>query len=110
RELLIAVGEDPDREGLLETPARVARSYAEIFAGLHVDPTAVLHKTFDEAHQELVLVRDIPITPPVNTTWCRFTALPTLVISRARTVTSPVFRSWRAWPMVLPSVRRSKSV
>ena len=61
RELLIAVGEDPDREGLLETPARVARAYAETFAGLHEDPTAVLSKTFDEGHQELVLVRDIPI-------------------------------------------------
>lgn len=61
RELLIAVGEDPDREGLLETPARVARSYAEIFAGLHTDPTEALHKTFNEDHQELVLVRDIPI-------------------------------------------------
>ena len=61
RELLIAVGEDPDREGLLETPARVARAYAEIFAGLHTEPTDVLNKTFSEDHQELVLVRDIPI-------------------------------------------------
>ena len=61
RELLIAVGEDPDREGLRETPARVARAYAEVFAGLHQDPTEVLHKTFAEEHQELVLVRDIPI-------------------------------------------------
>lgn len=61
RELLIAVGEDPDREGLQETPARVARAYRETFAGLHEDPTAVLAKTFAEGHQELVLVRDIPI-------------------------------------------------
>ncbi|QGU01255.1 GTP cyclohydrolase 1 [Corynebacterium kalinowskii] len=61
RELLIAVGEDPDREGLQETPARVARAYAEVFAGLHVDPTDVLAKTFSEDHRELVLVRDIPI-------------------------------------------------
>ena len=61
RELLIAVGEDPDREGLLETPARVARAYAEMFAGLHTEPTDVLNKTFSENHQELVLVRDIPI-------------------------------------------------
>lgn len=61
RELLIAVGEDPDREGLRETPARVARAYAETFAGLHVDPTEVLEKTFAEDHEELVLVRDIPI-------------------------------------------------
>lgn len=61
RELLIAVGEDPEREGLRETPARVARAYREVFAGLHVDPTEVLAKTFDEGHQELVLVKDIPI-------------------------------------------------
>ncbi|WP_396122652.1 MULTISPECIES: GTP cyclohydrolase I FolE [unclassified Corynebacterium] len=61
RELLLAVGEDPDREGLLETPARVARAYEEVFAGLHTDPTAVLEKTFAENHEELVLVRDVPI-------------------------------------------------
>ena len=61
RELLIAIGEDPDREGLKDTPARVARSYEEIFAGLRTDPTEVLAKTFSENHQELVLVRDIPI-------------------------------------------------
>nr|WP_026196289.1 GTP cyclohydrolase I FolE [Corynebacterium lubricantis] len=61
RELLIAVGEDPDREGLQETPARVARSYQETFAGLYEDPTSVLEKTFAEDHQELVLVHDIPI-------------------------------------------------
>lgn len=61
RELLLAVGEDPDREGLVETPARVARAYKEIFAGLHSDPKEVLAKTFDEGHQELVLVKDIPI-------------------------------------------------
>jgi GTP cyclohydrolase IA len=61
RELLIAVGEDPEREGLRETPARVARAYAEIFAGLYIDPDSVLDKTFDENHQELILVKDIPI-------------------------------------------------
>ncbi|WP_052168757.1 GTP cyclohydrolase I FolE [Actinoalloteichus spitiensis] len=61
RELLIACGEDPDREGLVETPARVARAYREMFAGLHTDPDAVLSKTFDESHEELVLVRDIPM-------------------------------------------------
>ncbi len=61
RELLLAVGEDPDREGLRETPARVARAYEEIFAGLYVDPDSVLEKTFDESHRELILVRDIPM-------------------------------------------------
>ena len=61
RELLLAVGEDPDREGLRDTPDRVARAYAEIFAGLHVDPREVLSKTFEEDHRELVLVKDIEI-------------------------------------------------
>ena len=61
RELLVAIGEDPDREGLKATPARVARAYAEIFAGLHVDPDDVLQTTFDEDHDELVLVKDIPL-------------------------------------------------
>ncbi|MDQ4094368.1 MAG: GTP cyclohydrolase I FolE [Actinomycetota bacterium] len=61
RELLIACGEDPDREGLRETPARVARAYQEMFAGLFMDPDAVLERTFDEGHDELVLIRDIPM-------------------------------------------------
>jgi GTP cyclohydrolase I len=61
REILIAVGEDPDREGLVETPGRVARAYEEIFAGLHRDPAEVLGVTFDISHEELVLVRDIDL-------------------------------------------------
>jgi GTP cyclohydrolase I len=59
REILSAVGEDPDREGLQETPARVARMYAELFAGLHEDPRVHLHKFFIEKYDEIVLVRDI---------------------------------------------------
>ena len=59
REILIAIGEDPDREGLQRTPARVARAYAEIFAGLRVEPAKVLTTTFEANHDELVLVRDI---------------------------------------------------
>ncbi len=61
RELLFAVGEDPDREGLKATPGRVARAYAETFAGLFVDPDDVLETTFNENHDELVLVKDIPL-------------------------------------------------
>jgi GTP cyclohydrolase IA len=61
RELLIAVGEDPDRHGLEETPARVARAYREMFAGLYTDPDTVLDTTFDEQHDELVLVKQIPM-------------------------------------------------
>jgi GTP cyclohydrolase I len=61
RELLLAVGEDPDRQGLKETPGRVARAYREMFAGLYTDPDAVLETTFDEEHDELVLVTKIPM-------------------------------------------------
>ncbi len=61
RELLIAVGEDPDRDGLLETPARVARSYEETFRGLRQDAGDVLTTSFDLGHQELVLVKDIEV-------------------------------------------------
>jgi GTP cyclohydrolase I len=61
RELLSAVGEDPDREGLVETPARVARMYAEVFAGLLTDPADLVLPLFDEKHDEMVIVKDIPL-------------------------------------------------
>jgi GTP cyclohydrolase I len=61
REILIAVGEDPDRDGLVRTPARVARAYAELLAGLRVDPAEVLTSTFEANHEEMVLVRDIAV-------------------------------------------------
>lgn len=61
RELLLAVGEDPEREGLRETPARVARAYQEIFAGLRQEPEDVLTTTFDLGHEEMVLVKDIEV-------------------------------------------------
>lgn len=59
REILIAVGEDPDREGLIETPARVARAYGELMAGLHADPRVHLQTVFHERYDEVVLLRDI---------------------------------------------------
>lgn len=61
REILAAIGEDPERDGLLDTPARVARMYAEIFAGLHDTPDRHLKTTFEAEHDEMVMVRDIPI-------------------------------------------------
>ncbi|MDX6204663.1 MAG: cyclohydrolase [Frankiales bacterium] len=61
RELLLAIGEDPARPGLLQTPARVAGAYEEMFAGLGSDPGEVLAQTFDECHDELVLVKDIAV-------------------------------------------------
>ena len=61
RELLLAIGEDPDRNGLKETPARVARSYVEIFAGMRQKPEDVLTTNFEVGHDELILVRDIEV-------------------------------------------------
>ena len=61
RELLIAVGEDPDREGLRDTPARVARTYAELFSGMRVSAEEVLTTTFDIGHDEMILVRNIEL-------------------------------------------------
>ena len=61
RELLLAIGEDPEREGLRDTPARVARAYAEMFAGLEADAGEMLSTQFDIDHQEMVLVRDIGV-------------------------------------------------
>lgn len=62
RELLIAIGEDPERDGLLETPARVARAYDEILRGYHEDPAVHLDKQFEVEHEEMVIVRDIPFS------------------------------------------------
>jgi GTP cyclohydrolase I len=61
REILLAIGEDPDRDGLKETPARVARAYAELFAGMWQQPQDVLTTTFDIGHDEMVLVKDIEL-------------------------------------------------
>ncbi|MFW6075269.1 MAG: GTP cyclohydrolase I, partial [Chloroflexota bacterium] len=60
REILTAIGEDPDRSGLVDTPDRVARMYAEVFSGLQQDPADVLGVTFPEDHREMVILRDIP--------------------------------------------------
>ena len=61
RELLVAIGEDPDREGLRRTPSRVAGAYAEQFAGLYTDPSEVLQTTFDANHEEMILVKGIEL-------------------------------------------------
>ena len=61
REILLAIGEDPDRDGLVDTPRRIARMYEEIFIGLHQDPAKHLTVTFEADHDEMVMVRDIPV-------------------------------------------------
>ena len=75
RELLYAVGEDPDRQGLVDTPARVARAYREVFAGLYENPDDVLNTTFDRFR----------CTRPASTTWCPSTVSRTSATYRART-------------------------
>jgi len=62
REILEAIGEDPDRDGLVRTPARIAHMYEEIFAGIHEDPSHHLTVTFEANHDEMVMVRDIAVT------------------------------------------------
>jgi GTP cyclohydrolase I len=60
REIIAAIGEDASREGLVETPERIARLYAELFSGVHEDPADVLSRSFDEQHKEMVILKDIP--------------------------------------------------
>ena len=61
REILVGIGEDPDRDGLKDTPDRVARAYQELFSGLHQDPAEVLSAVFELGHEEMILVRDIEV-------------------------------------------------
>jgi GTP cyclohydrolase I len=60
REIIAAIGEDPEREGLLETPRRIAQMYADLFSGLYEDPLAVLATGFEESHKEMVVLKNIP--------------------------------------------------
>ena len=83
RMILEAIGENPGREGLLETPRRVAQMYKEVFSGLHHDPRIFLQTCFvEEEHNEMVIVKDISLTPCVNTICCLFMAKHILFISR----------------------------
>ena len=91
RIILRAVGEDPDRDGLLETPRRVAKMYAEMFSGLSLDPGRHLEVTFQESYDEIVLVRDIPFT-----SMCEHHLLPFRGV--AATVTESVFE-WQHRPL-----------
>lgn len=84
REILLAVGENPDRDGLKRTPGRVARAYAELFAGLRVDPSYVLKSAFDEDHNELVLVRDIEVQ-----SFCEHHLLPFLGVAHVGYIPGP---------------------
>ena len=110
RMILEGVGEDPTREGLLDTPRRVAEMYDEIFAGLTQDPGEHFCVTFDEGQQEMVLVRDIPLYSV-----CEHHLLPFIgrahvaYIPGKRTAASAGCRSSRASSTSSPSVRRCRS-
>ena len=110
REILEAIGEDPDRDGLVRTPTRIAKMYDEIFAGLHEDPSQHLTVTFEADHDEMVMVRDIPVTldvraPPRPVRRARRTS-PT---SPATTAASPGCRRSPASSTASPSGPRCRS-
>lgn len=110
REILLAVGEDPEREGLQETPNRVARMYAEIFSGLKSDPKQHLKIFHEEGeHDELVFVRDIPLYSVCEHHLLPFSASVILRISRA-TARSSGFPNLPALSIALRGVRRCRSV
>ena len=110
RELLIAVGEDPDRDGLLGTPRRVARAFAEQFAGLHTDPDTVLQDPFDENHNEMILMRDIAM-------YSHLRAPPGAVLRQGARRLHPAAErpghrpvaSWPGWSTSTPSARRCRN-
>lgn len=109
RELLIAVGEDPDREGLRETPGRVARAYKEIFGGLYQEAEDVLTTTFDLGHDEMVLVKDIEVFSTCEHHLVPFRGSPTSGTSRRPAARSPVSPSWPGWSTSTRAVRRCRS-
>ena len=109
REILEAIGEDPDRDGLRRTPARVAAMYEEIFAGLHEDPTQHLTVTFEADHDEMVMVRDIPLFSTCEHHLVPFTAWPTSPTSPAPTAASPGCRRSRGSSRASPAGRRCRS-
>src|SRR6201997_1381388 len=76
RELLFAIGENPERDGLRDTPSRVARAYREMFAGLYTDPDSVLNTMFDEEHDEMVIVKENPLYSPCEHPLVSFHGVP----------------------------------
>ncbi len=100
REILLAMGEDPDRDGLLRTPARVAAAYSELFGGLREDPRRHLQVTFDEDHREMVILRDIPFAAMCEHHLLPFTGHAHVgYIPQGRVVgLSKLARLWKATP------------
>ena len=97
RMILEGIGEDPDREGLLKTPSRVARMYEEVFAGLYEDPAVHFETTFDEHHEELVIVHDIPFYSMCEHHLVPFFGKAHVPIFPQKAVAFVAFQSWRVW-------------
>ena len=108
-ELLEAIGEDPDRDGLLATPERVASMYEELFSGLHDDPARHLEVTFAADHDEMVMVRDIPFASLCEHHLVPFLGGRTSRTSRPRTAASPACPSWPASSTASPAACRCRS-
>ena len=108
REILLAIGEDPERDGLLDTPKRVARSYRELFRGLRKDAAVHLRRTFTQEHGEAIILRDIEFS-----SICEHHLLP--FIGKCMWVTSPredrwwAFRNWQGPLKSSPGARKSKN-
>ena len=97
RLILQGIGEDPDREGLQKTPHRVAKMYEEVFAGMTEDPSVHFETTFDEGHQEMVIVKDISFYSMCEHHWYLSSGRPTWPIAPGPRGVSAGCRSWRAW-------------
>jgi hypothetical protein len=108
REILEAIGEDPDRDGLHDTPERVARMYAEICSGLHEQVDTHLAVTFEAGHDEMVMVRDIPMQSICEHHPSRSSAGRTWRTSPVRTGGSRGSPSWPAWSTPWPAARRCR--
>ena len=106
----LAIGEDPERDGLLETPARVARMYAEVFAGLRQRARGRPHHDLRaRSRRDGARARHRGVQPAASTTWCRSSARPTSATSRAPTAASPGCPSSPGWSTSSPSGRRCRS-
>ena len=109
RLILEGVGEDPNREGLLETPARVARMYEECFAGLHQDPAVHFETLFDEHHDEMVIVHDISFFSMCEHHLVPFFGKAHIAYLPSESARSAVFPSWLAWLRCMLAVLKCRS-
>ena len=110
RLILEGIGEDPNREGLLKTPSRVARMYKEVFAGLYEDPAVHFETTFDEHHEELVIVHDIPFYSMCEHHLVPFFGKAHVAYIPRKVAAFVAFQSWLAWWMPMLVAHRCKNV